>query len=938
MSKIRIYELAREVGIPNKDLVEKVRTLGYTVKNHMSSLTVEDASSVRKSLGVSGKAAPARSAKPATRRRASSAAAEPAEKPKAVRPMVRRRKVQEPEPVAAPVTPAPAVEAPVAQAASAPTLRPIEPAPVAAPVHPAPVEPEYATPVSATPMSTPAAMPAPIEPAVATPAPQAVAAEAAVAHVQADEPTPTATKIKVVVEGPPVVNLPGHQVRPKPAPAPAPEAPAVAVAPAPAPATPVGAKERFQAELERARDLASQRDQEREAAKKQKLAAQEVAAPPREDGRPAVGTVIKLPTTRIKVVERPLAARGAKDRLRGRFAQEQQRGRRRDVRRKTKPKGSGRQTQITTPAEHKRIVRIEETTTVAELGKNMGIKAQELLKKLWGLGMVGISLNASIDIDTAQLLANEFGYEVHNVAFKEGDVFASDPDEDSSLVTRAPVVTVMGHVDHGKTSLLDYIRDAKVASGESGGITQHIGAYKVDAGEGYGEIVFIDTPGHAAFSEMRARGAQCTDIVILICAADDGVMPQTAEAVKHAKAAEVTIIVAVNKCDLPGANPERVRQQLADHGLIPEEWGGDTIYVDCSAKTGEGVDKLLESISVNAELMELKANPNKSAVGTVIEARLDRARGPISTILIQEGTLRPGDTVVVGEYMGKVRAALDHAGNQIESAGPSTPVELLGIDGVPGAGETLNVTEDEKKAKQVVEARRQQKRKKELATSGRVSLGDLMSNIQSGSKHETLKVILKADVQGSAEALKKSLIDLSTEKVVVDVISVGVGGITETDVNLATTGSAIVVGFHVRTAGKASQLAEKEGVEIKIYDIIYDCIDDVKAAMEGLLSPIQREVEQGRMEVRDTFTIPRRGVVAGCMVTQGRVARKSLLRVIRESVQVYEGRVSSLRRFKDEAAEVKEGFECGLMLDGYNDLQIGDIIESYEIVEEKATL
>ena len=956
-SKIRIYELAREVDVPNKELVKMALDLGFSVKSHMSSLSFDEAGKLKKSLGYTGAAAVPKGgssssskpkAKPVVRRRAKDADKDEEARPVAVQPVVRRRKAPAVKAAAAPgaattaepaqrtpasaamnpvstvQTPAPAVRTP------APAVRTPAPAmrtPAPAVLTPAPTQ-DISVPVP-TPLPTPVPTPAP---AVPTPAPE-----------------PVVVRNQVVVAGPETIDLPGHQ-RVVRAPAPAPTPAPVAAAPAQqeqdqveaslsaeAEEEPATAKERFEAELQRARDLASAREEERAAVKAKKVAEQEEAAPTPTDGRPAVGTVIKLPSTRIKVVERPLAGNRDAQERRNRFNQQHSRGRGRNIR-KTKPKGAGRQTQITTPAEHKRVVRIEETTTVGELGKNMGIKAQELLKKLWGMGMVGISLNASIDLETAQLLAAEFHYEVQNVAFKEDDVFASEPDEDETMVTRAPVVTVMGHVDHGKTSLLDYIRKAKVTAGESGGITRHIGAYKVDAGEGFGEIVFIDTPGHAAFTEMRARGAECTDIVILIVASDDGVKPQTIEAVKLAKAAEVAIIVAVNKSDAPGANPDRARQQLADQGLIPEEWGGDTMYVDCSALTGDGVDKLLEAITLNAELLDLKANPNKPALGTVIEARLDRSRGPISTVLIQEGTLRCGDTIVVGECLGKVRAMMDHAGNSLEEAGPGTPVEILGINGVPSAGDTLNATEDERMAKQVVESRQQQKRKKELASSGKVSLEKLMSNMKSGEdKTEVLKIVLKADVQGSVEALKRALEELSTEKVSVDVISSGVGGITETDVNLAH-GNAIIVGFHVRTAGKAGKLAEKEGVEIKLYDIIYDCLDEMKAAMAGLLSPIQRQVEQGRMEVRETFTIPRRGVVAGCMVTSGRVARKSHLRVIRNSVQVYEGRVSSLRRFKDEASEVKEGYECGLMLDGYNELQIGDVIESYEVVEEKATL
>jgi translation initiation factor IF-2 len=600
-------------------------------------------------------------------------------------------------------------------------------------------------------------------------------------------------------------------------------------------------------------------------------------------------------------------------------------------------KGQGKQTQITTPAEHKRIIRMEDMIAVQDLAHHMSVKANEVVKKLWSMGMVGTNINASIDFETAQLLAAEFGFEVQNVAFKDDEVFETVEDSPEELAPRAPVVTVMGHVDHGKTSLLDYIRKSRVAAGEAGGITQHIGAYRVDAGAGHGEIVFLDTPGHAAFTEMRARGAQATDIAVLVCAADDGIMPQTIEALNHAKDAEVPIVIAVNKIDLPQAQPERVRQQLADHGLIPEEWGGDTMYIDVSAQTGEGIDKLLEGITLNAELLELKANPGKPATGVIIEAKLDRSRGPMVTLLVQEGTLRVGDIVVAGEHMGKVRALMDHLGENVEEAGPSTPVEVLGIDGVPEAGEVLNATEDEKMAKQVVEYRHLKRRKRELAKSGKVSLENFMERMDAGDTQE-LKIVLKADVHGSSEALKQALLNLSTDKVKVNVISAGVGGITETDVNLASAGDAIIVGFHVRPAGKSSKLAEQEGVQINLYDVIYEALDEVKAAMAGMLAPIRREQAQGMLEVRATWTIPRRGVVAGCMVTKGLINRKSLVRVIRDSVQVYEGRIGSLRRFKDEAAEVKENFECGVMVDGFNDVKVGDILETYEIVEEAATL
>ncbi len=672
----------------------------------------------------------------------------------------------------------------------------------------------------------------------------------------------------------------------------------------------------------------------------------------RDPSRPAVGTVIALPP-RIKITERtPVAGRpppGAPpaNPIRGRFAQQQQKGGPRgpggrpgphnDFGRKKLPLGKkGKQTQLTTPAEHKRVIRIEDSITVADLARNMGIKAPEVLKKLWGMGMTGVNINAAIDFDTAQLLSSEFGYEVQNVAFKEDDVFAQKVDEAEDLVTRSPVVTVMGHVDHGKTSLLDAIRKERVAAGEAGGITQHVAAYKVKV-KGHGEIVFLDTPGHEAFTEMRARGAQATDIVILVVAANDGVMPQTVEALAHAKDANVTIIVAVNKIDLPDAQPERVKQQLADHGLIPEEWGGDTIYVNVSALRGENIDKLLESIAVTAEVLDLRADPSKPANGVVIEARLDRSRGPMATVLVQEGTIRLGDVVVAGRTFGKVRAMLDDRGENVKEAGPSTPVELLGLDGVPEAGDQVNVAEDDKVAKQVVEHRRQQNRKRELASTAKVSLENMMARMQESSYKE-LKIVLKADVQGSAEALKVALTKLSTEKVRVNVIAAAVGGITESDVNLAKAGNAIIVGFHVRPAGKSSKLAEQEDVEIRLYDIIYDALDEVRTAMAGLLAPIKREVAMGKLQVRETFSIPKIGMVAGCMVTEGKINRKAHLRIIRDAVQIYEGKVGSLRRFKDDVSEVAQGYECGVMVAGYNELKQNDIIEAYEVIEEAAQL
>ena len=998
---MRVYEIAREVGLPNKELIAKIRALGLEVNNHMSSLDPDAVARVKRSLererventvtkrlsstvlrrrtkgqeegapiavregNGSGAAARAAERSAPTPR----PMAPPPEEPRRVieRPArqtvvarggeVRQRREPEVDVVRTPATP---VVPPVA-------LREVEPvSPEPVPMHgrgpePAP-RPERAEKVERIEVPPPAPTPRAERPApeVSAPiaAPAARAEQAAPAHAQAAE-QPQA----YVIEGPRVVDMPGrasarasggasasaqpaatprHTERTTPPPM---QSEVRVVRPAEGTRPPVegpkmerdmigDARSRFEAELERARSQAAQREQERAA----KKAAETAPTAPREEGRPEVGSIISLPMTRIKITERGPSGRQmpGQGQVRGLYAQQQERGRRgaRDMRKKVVKKG-GKSTQITTPAEHKRVIRMEDTIAVADMAKNMGIKPAELLKKLWGMGMTGVNINASIDFDTAGVIANEFGYQVQNVAFKEDKLFESAPEADEDMEPRSPVVTVMGHVDHGKTSLLDYIRKARVAAGESGGITQHIGAYRVAAGDG--EIVFIDTPGHAAFTEMRARGAQATDLVILVVAANDGVMPQTLEALSHAKDAKVPIIVAVNKIDLPDAQPERVRQQLADRGLIAEEWGGDTMYVNVSALKGDGVDKLLESIQLQAELLDLKASTKKPALGVVIESKLDRSRGPMATVLVQEGILRNGDIVVVGEHMGKVRAMLDDTGEFVTEAGPSMPVELLGIDGVPDAGEVFNVAPDEKMAKTVVEHRRQQKRKKELATTGKISLENLMERISEGGSKE-LKVVLKADVHGSSEALRDALTKQSTDKVSVNVISSGVGGITESDVNLAKAGGAVIVGFHVRPAGKSAKLAEQEGVEIKLYDIIYEALDEVKAAMAGLLAPIKKEKEMGRAEVRDTFSIPKRGVVAGCMVTSGRISRKALLRVIRDSVHIHVGRVGSLRRFKDEASEVKEGFECGLIVDGFNDIKVGDIIEAYEIIEEAATL
>jgi translation initiation factor IF-2 len=595
-----------------------------------------------------------------------------------------------------------------------------------------------------------------------------------------------------------------------------------------------------------------------------------------------------------------------------------------------------KQTQITTPAEHKRVIRMGENIGVSDLAQKMGVKGNEVIKKLWALGLMGVNINQSVDQDTATLIANEFGYQIESTAFRE-DEFISEGQTDNpeDLVPRAPVITVMGHVDHGKTSLLDAIRKANVAAGEAGGITQHIGAYKVHTGTG--DVVFLDTPGHEAFTAMRARGAQMTDIVVIVVAAEEGPMPQTIEAIKHAQAAEVPILVAINKIDKPGANPAAVRTKLMEQGLVAEELGGETIYVEVSAKTKVGIDKLLEMLALQAEVLELKANPSKPARGNVVEARLDRSRGAIATVLVKEGTLRLGDLVVAGEAYGKLRAMLGDKGQIINEAGPSTPVELLGLEGVPDAGELFNVVADEKSAKALVEHRRELRKRKEASANTRVSLENILDRIKEGAVKE-VRIVLKADVQGSVEAIANALRNLSTPTVGVSVISSGVGGITESDVTLAKASSAIVIGFNVRPAGKSRALADQEGVDIKLYQIIYDAIDEVKKAMVGMLSPVSKEKPLGKAEVRQVFHIAKAGTVAGCNVTEGKITRKAQIRLVRDSVVVFTGRISSLRRFKEDASEVTHGYECGITIDGYNDVKENDIIEAFEIETVAAIL
>ncbi|MFZ3207997.1 MAG: translation initiation factor IF-2, partial [Geobacteraceae bacterium] len=594
----------------------------------------------------------------------------------------------------------------------------------------------------------------------------------------------------------------------------------------------------------------------------------------------------------------------------------------------------GRKTEITTPKAIKRIIKITETITVGELAKRMGIKATDLIRTLMKMGTM-VTINHSLDLDTATLLATDFGYEIENVAMDMDEMLESAPDAPESLMKRPPVVTIMGHVDHGKTSLLDAIRETNVISGEAGGITQHIGAYDVEL---HGrKITFLDTPGHEAFTAMRARGAKVTDIVILVVAADDGVMPQTREAVNHSKAAGVPIIVAINKVDKPDAKPERVKQELMELGLVSEEWGGDTIFVEVSAKNRTNLDALLEMVLLQTDVLDLKANPDKPARGTIVEAKLDRGRGPVSTVLVQEGTLKIGDYFVAGTHYGRVRAMQNERGEKIIKAGPAMPAEVIGFTGVPDAGDTFVSLSDEKQAKEIANIRQQKLREVEFAKHSKLSLEQLYEKILKGEVKD-LNVIVKADVQGSVEAVAESLRKLSTDAVRLNVLHSSVGAITETDVNLATASNAIILGFNVRPEVKAQNMAEKEGVDIRQYNIIYDAVDDIRKAMEGLLEPTLHEKQLGRAEVRETFAVPKHGVIAGCYVLDGKIVRNAQVRLLRDNVVVYTGKMGSLRRFKDDVKDVASSYECGISLENYNDIKVGDIIEAFEIEKIATTL
>ncbi len=891
MAKIRVYELATKLGLDNKEIVDKLNQAGIEVKNHMSALEEEVAlkfEAAQSSKGDQAQADESVEVKVNEERISSG--------------LIRRRRktVAREEPVAE--------EAPVATSVA-------EAAPVAA-------EPAKQK------VAEPAVEPAPSESteAVQEPEPAAEAASSAApvekpekaAHELKKEKKETVTRAKILGR----VDLPKPAERPRrqevtmdrgrrPAPAPGdrvrpdrperPERPSRPAAPG-RPSAPV-------------------------------IPAVSMAQPDilsEKEGR----------STKKKKKGRDNVARTETDGLRRKSRREVYEPDRNERYRKgRKSARPSQKTEITQSKAIKRKIRITDVITIGELAKRMGVKANDLIKELMRQGQM-VTINHPLDFESAAILASEFGYEVENVAFDEDTILShsgldTKVEADENLVPRPPVITIMGHVDHGKTSLLDAIRHANVTEGEAGGITQHIGAYDVDL-EGR-KMTFLDTPGHEAFTSMRARGAQVTDIVVLVVAADDGVMPQTREAVNHSKAAGVPIIVAVNKMDKPGANPDRVMQELSDLDLLPESWGGETIYVNVSAKEKTNIDQLLEMILLQAEVLDLKANPNKRAKGAVVEARLDKGRGPVTTVLVQQGTLKIGDPIVAGLHHGRVRSMTDDRGNAVQEAGPSFPVEVTGLTGVPEAGESFYAVEDEKVAKEVALHRHQKMREAELAKSSKISLEQLYARIQEGDVKE-LKVIVKADVQGSAEAVSDTLTKLSTLACRLIVIHSGVGGITETDISLASASDAIVLGFNVRPAPKATHLAETEGVDIRLYNVIYDAVNDIKSAMEGLLAPTLKEEDLGRAEVREAFNVTKVGTIAGCYVVSGKIVRNAHARLLRDDVVIWTGKLSSLRRFKDDVKEVTTNYECGIGLENYNDIKPGDVIEAYEIKEVKTTL
>jgi len=901
MSKRRVYELAKELGIDSKELISRLEKFGIAVKSHSSTLEDADVEKIQKELlsGEPHEMVEQRLKSTIIRRRA-------------VRP-VAEEIIAEPVEAEIPITTEEKkIDSAVPKEAKKEKAVPKEvQTPVTAPAEKAPKKtvPEEAIPPKAA---------KPEEPAV-----KDITVESQTKPADAVEEISKKPKKKIEL------------VEKKPAP------------PSAIPPATLKARE------------APQREDKKEAVSAQapKEAAPEIKKEPAQ--KPALKIVKEI--IPAKAVEKPAKWEPEKAKIKGKKPVEvvmeelpsarkkafikklvDKKDRREDSDREeraTKWKDGKRQvaakmkkTVITTPKAIKRRIKVGEVITVGELAKKMGVKASEVINKLIGLGLM-VTINQSIESDVATLIAGEFGYQVDSVGTEYDESLQKVESLSENLTTRAPVVTIMGHVDHGKTSLLDAIRQTNVIAGEVGGITQAIGAYHVRIKDR--DIVFLDTPGHEAFTAMRARGADVTDIVVLVVAADDGVKDQTIEAINHARVAGVPIIVAVNKIDKPGADSGKIKQVLSDYNLVSEQWGGDTIYCEVSAKKKQGIEELLEMILLQADVMDLRADPNRPARGVIIEAKLDRGRGPVATVLIEEGTLREGDAFVSKTEFGKVRALINDQGERVEEGGPSMPVEVIGFSRVPQVGAEFICVEDEKKARSIGEYWIRKERERELSKSSKITLEQLYQKIKEGVKE--LNVIIKGDVQGSIEAMTDALNKLSTADIKLKIIHSSTGAITETDVMLASASNAIIIGFNVRPDSRVTDIAEQEGVEIKLYEVIYDVIADVKAAMEGLLEPIYKETVIGRAEVKELFKVPKLGTIAGSYVTGGKIARNANLKLVREGVQIYDGKLLSLRRFKDDAKEVMEGFECGIGIEGFNDIRVGDIIEAYinEQIERK---
>jgi translation initiation factor IF-2 len=927
MGNVRIFQLARDLGLSSQDIIDRLKKLGIEVKTASSSVDEDTADKLKRALKIDALTARKKriygsdedeaerelaqqalqekiAAERAAREEAAAAAAAAAE----------ARKTRKGKPEKEPPHPVAVEEPPPAlqHAPGAPRLAPKVAAPPPA-AEEAPLEDDLEVEETEEPVLAPSAPPPP----AAQPAAPTVAAAAAPAAPPRMAPARVTGPVRPIAPPappPPPPPAPVAAATPRPAAAPAAPAPAARVA---GPLRPIAARP-----VVPPRPVGPHPTSPHPTSHHLGSASLPRSPHPVAPLRPMPGMgggyrpISPIPGRTAPLPPRPV----------GRPAPRKDKGRMPAPPKEERPAYTGPPRKIT----------LTEGVTVKELGEKMAdVKNADIIKALLQRGVMA-TVNQTLDPPLAIEICREFGYEAGIQTFEEELVQEQTSESrPEDLSPRAPVITVMGHVDHGKTSLLDAIRETSVAAGEAGGITQHIGAYHVDVGDR--KVVFLDTPGHEAFTLMRARGAKVTDIVVLVVAADDGVMPQTVEAMDHAKAAGVPIVVAVNKIDKPEAQPDRVKQQLSDRGLMPEEWGGSAIFVNVSAKKKQNLDQLLEMLLLVADMQELKANTNKAAMGTVLESRLDKGRGPVATMLVQDGILRVGDTVVAGAVAGKVRALVDEHGQRLKEAGPATPVELLGLAALPEPGDQLLAVADAVKAQQIVNFRQLKLREKAMAASSRIKLEDLGRAIAEGQLQE-LALVVKADVQGSLEAVSDQLMKLPQQKIKLRIIRSGVGAITESDVLLATASNAVVIGFNVRPERKAAEIAERDEVELRLYTVIYDVMEDMKKAMEGLLEPTIREVRLGAAEVRDTFKISKVGTIAGCYVTDGRVNRGAQVRLLRDNVVIHTGKVSSLKRFKDDATEVKAGLECGIGIAGYNDVKPGDVIEFFTTEKVKETL